>query len=84
MRNIDSILSRAAGQIGESNTTRATRAAQKSTEDSVRMDAGTVTNDEVARSGRTGETTAHIENMLSRERTMDCMMHSLLGDDTIY
>jgi len=54
LRNIDSILSRAAGQIGESNTTRATRAAQKSTEDSVRMDAGTVTNDEVARSGRTG------------------------------
>ena len=71
----------------ESNTTRAERAAQRSTEDSVRMaDAGTVTNDEVARSGRTGETTAYIiENMLSRERTMDCIMHiSLLGDDTIY
>jgi hypothetical protein len=44
------------------------------------------TNDEVARSGRTGETTAYIENqnMLTRERAMDCIMHSLLGEDTIY
>ena len=51
------------------------------------MDAGTVANsDEVAKSGRTCETTAfaYIQNMLSRERTMDDIMHSLLGDETIY
>ena len=41
-------------------------------------------NDEVAKSGRTGITTAYCEDMLSRERTMDCIMHSLLGDETIY
>ena len=42
-----------------------------------------VTNDEVAKSGRTGVTTEYIENMLPRERTTDCIMHSLLGDDMI-
>ena len=42
-------------------------------------------NDEVAKSGRTGITTAYTEDMLlSRERTMDCIMHCLLGDNTIY
>ena len=40
--------------------------------------------DEVANSGRTGMTTAYTEDMLSRERTMDCIMHRLLGDNTIY
>ena len=35
-------------------------------------------NDEVAKSGRTGITTAYTEDMLSRERTMDCIMHRLL------
>jgi len=43
------------------------------------VDTGTVENDEVARSGRTGVATAYIEKMLSRERTMDCsIMHSFL------
>jgi len=32
-------------------------------------------NDEVAKSSRTGITTAYTEDMLSRERTMDCIMH---------
>ena len=42
-------------------------------------------NDEVAKSGRTGITIAYTEDMLSRERTMDCIMHySLIGDNTIY
>ena len=41
-------------------------------------------NDEMAKSGRTGITTAYTEDMLSRERTMDCIMHRLLGDNTIY
>ena len=40
--------------------------------------------DEVAKSGRTGMTTAYTEDMLSRERTMDCTMHRLLGENTIY
>jgi len=42
------------------------------------------TNDEVANGGRTGITTAYTEDMLPRERTMDCIMHRLLGDNTIY
>ena len=42
------------------------------------------TGDEVAKSGRTGMTTAYTEDMLSRERTMDCIMHYSLGDNTIY
>ena len=50
---------------------RRTRGAEEY-EDRVRVDTGTVENDEVARSGRTGVTTAYIENMFSRERTMDC------------
>ena len=41
-------------------------------------------NDEVAKSRRTGITIAYTEDMLSRERTMDCIMHRLLGDNTIY
>ena len=45
---------------------------------------GTAENDEVAKSRRTGEINAYTEDMLSRERTMDCIMHSLLGADTIY
>ena len=41
--------------------------------------------DEVANNGRTGITTAYAEDMLSREKTMDCiLMHRLLGDNTIY
>ena len=40
--------------------------------------------DEVAKSGDTGITNAYTDDMLSRERTMDCIMHSLLRDDTIY
>jgi len=35
-------------------------------------------NDEVAKSGHTGITTAYTEDMLSQERTMDYIMHSLL------
>jgi len=41
-------------------------------------------NDEVAKSRRTGITIAYTEDMLSRERTMDCIMHYSLGDNTIY
>ena len=41
-------------------------------------------NDEVAKSGGTGITIAYTEDMLSRERTMDCIMHYSLGDNTIY
>ena len=42
-------------------------------------------NDEVApNSGRTRITIAYTEDMLSRERTMDCIMHCSLGDNTIY
>ncbi len=50
------------------------------------MDAGNIlcANDEVAKSRRTGITTAYTEDMLSRERTMDCILHSFLGDDEIY
>jgi len=33
------------------------------------------TDDEVANSGRTGITTAYTEDMLSRERTMDCTIY---------
>jgi len=32
-------------------------------------------NDEMAKSGRTGITTAYTEDMLSRERTMDCTIY---------
>jgi len=32
-------------------------------------------NDEVANRGRTGITTAYTEDMLSRERTMDCIIY---------
>ena len=42
-------------------------------------------NDEVAKSGRSGITTAYTEDMLSRERRenhADCKMHCLLGDNT--
>jgi hypothetical protein len=42
------------------------------------------TGDEVAKSGRTGMTTAYTEDMFSRERTMDYIMHRLLGENTIY
>ena len=48
------------------------------------MGTGTKVNDEAAKSGRTGKTTAYIENLHSRERTMDCIMQSLLGDEMIY
>ena len=41
-------------------------------------------NDEVAKSRRTGITIAYTEDMLSRERTMDCIMHYSQGDNTIY
>ena len=41
-------------------------------------------NDDVAKSERTGITTAYTEDMLSRERITDCIMHYLLGDNTIY
>ena len=41
-------------------------------------------NDEVAKSRRTGITIAYTEDMLSRERTMDCIMHYSLGDNTIH
>jgi len=41
-------------------------------------------NDEVAKSGGTGITNAYTDDMLSRERTMDCIMHRSLGDNTIY
>ena len=41
-------------------------------------------NDEVAKSRRTGITRAYTQDMLSRERTMDCIMHYSLGDNTIY
>jgi len=41
-------------------------------------------NDEMAKSRRTGITIAYTEDMLSRERTMDCIMHYSLGDNTIY
>ena len=55
------------------------------TDDSVRMWMPVLcANDEVAKSGRTGITTAYTEDMLSRERTMDCIMHCLLGDNAIY
>ena len=37
-------------------------------------------NDEVAKSGRTGITIAYTEDMLSRERTMDCIMHYSLRE----
>ena len=40
--------------------------------------------DEVAKYRRTGITTAYTEDMLSRERTMDCIAHRLLGDNIIY
>jgi len=40
--------------------------------------------DEVAKSGDTGITNAYTDDMLSRERTMDCIMHCSLGDNTIY
>ena len=43
-----------------------------------------LTSDEVTKSGRTGITIAYTEDMLSRERTMDCIMHYSLGDNTIY
>jgi len=43
-----------------------------------------LTSDEVAKSGRTGITRAYTQDMLSRERTMDCIMHYRLGDYTIY
>ena len=33
------------------------------------------TDDEVANNGSTGITIAYTEDMLSRERTMDCIMH---------
>ena len=42
------------------------------------------TSDVVANSGRTGMITAYTEDKLSRERTMDCIMHRLLGENTIY
>ena len=55
------------------------------TDDSVRMWMPVLcANDEVAKSGRTGITTAYTEDMLSRERTMDCIMHCSLGDNAIY
>merc|ERR1711967_141944 len=38
--------------------------------------------DEVAKSGGTGITNAYTDDMLSRERTMDCIMHRSLGDNT--
>ena len=41
-------------------------------------------NDEVAKSGSTGITIAYTADMLSRERTMDCIMHYSQGDNTIY
>ena len=41
-------------------------------------------NDEVAKSRRTGITIVYTEDMLSREKTMDCIMHYSLGDNTIY
>ena len=41
-------------------------------------------NDEVATGGSTGITIAYTVDMLSRERTMDCIMHNSLGDNTIY
>ena len=40
--------------------------------------------DEVAKSGDTVITNAYTDDMLSRERTMDCIMHCSLGDNTIY
>jgi len=60
----------------QSSTTRAARAAQGCTNDRVRMGPGLVcANDEVAKSRRTGITRAYTQDMLSRERTMDCIMH---------
>ena len=70
----------------QSNTTRAARAAQGFTDDSIRMGAPVIfcANDEVAKSRRTGISIAYTEDMLSRERTMDCILHYSLGDNTIY
>ena len=69
----------------QSNTTRAARAAQSCTDDGVRMWMPVLCgDDEVTKSGGTGITTAYTEDMLSRERTMDCIMHCLLGDNAIY
>ena len=60
--------------------TRAARAVQSCTDDGVRMWMLVLCgNDEVAKSGRTGITTAYIEDMLPRERTMDCIRICLLG-----
>ena len=42
------------------------------------------TDDEVANSGRTEITIVYTDDMLSRERTIDCIMHYSLGDNTIY
>ena len=63
---------------GQSNTTRAARAAQGCTDDSVRMGAGVCANDEVAKDRRTGITRAYTQDMLSRERTMDDGLHNAL------
>ena len=38
----------------------------------------------MAKGGDTGITNAYTDDMLSRERTMDCIMHCSLGDNTIY
>ena len=38
----------------------------------------------MAKSGDTGITNAYTDDMLSRERTMDCIMQCSLGDNTIY
>ena len=62
-------------QVVNKYNSRRTRGAEQYCRQSLGVDTGTVTNDEVAKSGRTGVTTACIENMLSRERTMDCIIH---------
>jgi len=69
----------------QSNTTRAARAAQGCTEDSVRMGTGGKTHE-----WRSGEERTYRDNdciyseyALSEENPMDCMMHYLLGDNII-
>ena len=69
----------------ESNTTRAARAAQGCTKDSVRVDTGSQTREWRSDEERTYRDNDSIypEYALSEENPMDCIMHYLLGDNII-
>ena len=62
----------------QSNTARACRDVQMIVRQNSERILAVCTGDKVAKGGRTGMSTAYTEDMLSQERTMDYIMHSLL------